>query len=475
MPSKELHLSVIDQTILRVYVRHLLFFAFPDPSVAGEAILVLANGLQAAIAEYPFLAGTVGPADPRTGKLTARYEDPAPCVTTSGIFYASFDLADSSEFNYVALKEEGMPPSRFPGSLFCPRLLKSHPGLEDQFAEGVTTMRKGEIPALAAQANFIPGGLVLSVYMHHSVMDGTGIGLFYKRWADNVRTRMTRQEESRTTAIDPSVSRLLLDTVGRIAAHDSISPCSELTTSPFSSESTRRGPVNVTAKIFTIPYQLISTLSSSLSSATSTRISSFTAIAALLWSHCVRARGPVLQSPSFILTTLGIAVDHRKRLGPPFEEGYMGNLALHTTATRSVDSLLLPAEITDKELAPLAVSIRQSLQSLSSKWVINRLALLSCISDVSTVRHSFQIAGGSDFFITSWTHIGADCEWDIPGTTSKKWEFFRKPRCTGDGGIVVLPRRKGEREPFEVLVQLVDEDMERLVEGMGSWAEKVVC
>jgi hypothetical protein len=79
-------------------------------------------------------------------------------------------------------------------------------------------------------------------------------------------------------------------------------------------------------------------------------------------------------------------------------------------------------------------------------------------------------------------NFGADWKWGIPGTTSDQPEFLRKVKeKSADGGIIILPRRRevvdGIEKPYEVLVRLAAEDMERLENekgGLKSWTERVV-
>lgn len=74
--------------------------------------------------------------------------------------------------------------------------------------------------------------------------------------------------------------------------------------------------------------------------------------------------------------------------------------------------------------------------------------------------------------------MGSRAKWCIPGTNTAVSDAVRKPWSTDEGGNIVLPRRGGGGDaPFEVLIQLVDEDMVRL-EGMEGglmeWVERVV-
>lgn len=88
---------------------------------------------------------------------------------------------------------------------------------------------------------------------------------------------------------------------------------------------------------------------------------------------------------------------------------------------------------------------------------------------------------------TSWLNFGADYRWGIPGTDlaedslGGRPEFIRRAYGPGDGGIIFLPRRRhvanDSEAPFEILVRLTEEDMDRVLKedgGLCSWSEAAV-
>ena len=66
-------------------------------------------------------------------------------------------------------------------------------------------------------------------------------------------------------------------------------------------------------------------------------VSIFNILAALVWIHVTRARQPHLGDHKE--SSIAIACDVRKRLDPPLEKKYMGNLAFGTKATMSIHTL----------------------------------------------------------------------------------------------------------------------------------------
>jgi hypothetical protein len=177
---KDFHLSLADQTTVRVYVQKVLFFPFPDGN-QEEALRVLEAGLRVTLAKFPFLAGTLSLAD--AGRLALRYPLDITDAHMAEIFQRK--MITDYEHTYAALKELGLPMSACDSKWFLPDVLRNNPGVPP-LGEGITNFKGNSMPALAIQASFIPGGLVLSVYNHHSVMDGTGTNTFMKYFADSV-------------------------------------------------------------------------------------------------------------------------------------------------------------------------------------------------------------------------------------------------------------------------------------------------
>ncbi|KAF2790997.1 hypothetical protein K505DRAFT_327196 [Melanomma pulvis-pyrius CBS 109.77] len=496
--SRDLHLSILDQTMLRQYVRNLLIFPFPDPSHTEAATNALRTGFSATLHQFPFLAGTIKQSDSPSTRLSLQYPEHIPPELVSRIFNSDFDLAANLIFHYDTLREGGMPPSRLPSDVFCPKVLRSHPGLDDPCAEGITSFAKGyPIPVIAAQANFIPGGLILSVYTHHSVVDGTGIARLYQVWSGHIRSHNCDEETpdsqhpssmsptpTQNNYTDPSLARRTIDT---FATPPSFAECPEVRI-PGTSASVpalRSTPYNLSAKVIVFTESKISSLSATLSAITNKRISAFIVLAAMLWSHITRARGPLLAEHDIQKTTLGIAIDHRKNLGPAITHSYLGNCATGLTTSLPLSTILSPLTITAESLAPVAVNISQSLSSVDLDWLKARISYFSRTPNSSALSLDLDIRNGPDLFITSWMHMGADYEWGIPGTMesgdgkSRRGGVptaIRKPHWASEGSIIVLPRQKIGSHDFEVSVCLEEAEMGKVVESLRRemWVERII-
>ena len=486
---KELHLTCLDQTVLRMYIRHLLVFPFPDPSYAEAAVNALRVGFTAVLADFPFLAGTILPSDSESRRITLKYPENVTSDLVSQILSISFDQAKNPNLDYESLGREGMPPLKLPGDLFCPELVRDHPGLDDRFAEGITRFKKGlSIPVFAAQANFIPGGLIVSVYAHHSAMDGNGLGQVYQIWSDHVRSHIRREQTpnlvapsaqsistAQDNATDPSYSRRTLDALAK--CFPSTTNLREVRTPGTTPTVLRNARYNLKAKIFVFKASKITSLSAQLSSKTNTHISIFTTLSALLWTHITRARSAVLAGKGIQKTELGIAFDHRKNLGSPFTRTFFGNCATGVTVPLPVSNLIPSGPLRAEDLASIAVDIAQSLSAVNLKWLQARLSYFSQTPNPSALSLNLDLVNGPDLFITSWLHMGADCDWGIPGTGNDGYPIaIRKPMCANEGSIVLLPRQKDGGQGFEALVCLEQGEMEAAGRslGEGMWLERII-
>jgi hypothetical protein len=118
---------------------------------------------------------------------------------------------------------------------------------------------------------------------------------------------------------------------------------------------------------------------------------------------------------------------------------------------------------------------------VNTDWVNQHLAFFKTIDPITDTECALRFSLGPDLYITSWQHFGAQLQWGIPGTASSHPEFIRRAYNPSDGGVNIMPRRRdpinGVDAPYEVVVRLATEDMERLLAeegGLSSWAERVI-
>lgn len=153
---------------------------------------------------FPFLAGTLTLADRKLGRLALNYPIEI-SEKEMGHLFRSKQIPLHEEhfpFTYEQLKRAGMPPSAFKSAMFVPEDFANYAGIPSN-GEGKVDFEKSDAPVMRVQAYFIPGGLVLSMYMHHSVLDFSGVTTFWQAYCANV-TKVSGLGEHEDFGIAPS-------------------------------------------------------------------------------------------------------------------------------------------------------------------------------------------------------------------------------------------------------------------------------
>jgi hypothetical protein len=143
--------------------------------------------------------------------------------------------------------------------------------------------------------------------------------------------------------------------------------------------------------------------------------------------------------------------------------------------------------VTNETILHVINMIKGTIAGVNNEWIDRHLSFFKSIEQIEDTECALALNFGSDIYITSWLNFGADYHWGIPGTDLGKNsldgrpEFIRRAYGPGDGGMIFLPRRRelvnGTEAPFEILVRLAEEDMDRVLSekgGLCSWAEAVV-
>lgn len=164
----------------------LTIFKFPDQTEAEAAIKALTDGLRLTLRRFPFLAGTLSLIDQEAGKLGLNYPTQ---ITDEDLHkllqHKQIPCDEKFPYTYEQLRRDGMPSSAFHAAMFVPDDFVDFPGIPE-FGEGQVDFNVSDAPVMRLQACFIPGGLVLSMYIHHSVLDFSGNATFWTAFSANV-------------------------------------------------------------------------------------------------------------------------------------------------------------------------------------------------------------------------------------------------------------------------------------------------
>ncbi|KAG9186365.1 trichothecene 3-O-acetyltransferase [Alternaria panax] len=493
--TKSFHLSCLDQNVVRVYIQTLCIFPFPDLNDAEMAIQALSAGLRLTLNKFPFLAGTLTLADRKAGKLTLNYPTEITSEQLNRVFRSKQIPHHETDFphTYEQLKRDGMPPSALRSAMFVPEDLANYAGIPRD-GEGKVDFDKSDAPAMRTQAFFIPGGLVLSMYMHHSVFDFSGVNLFWQTFSENV-SKISKQQLFEEHKIIDTGSVADKQSLLRKAVDEQITPPQTKGSAdcycdgPPQYLQTLPKETKCTQRLFVVPVSRVREYREVLRShfPENTPPTMCNVLAALVWTHVTRARASRLTKYGLAETSIGIATDLRRRQHPPVPADYMGNMALFSQGTMNISDLASEDRVTKSTIVNVIKTIKSTILDVDDEWVNRHLTFFKSIEEITDTEVALALTFGSDIYISSWLNFGADLSWGIPGTDLGKDslagrpEFIRRSYGPGDGGMIFLPRRRqlaNEQEaPFEILVRLAEEDMARVLNeegGLNCWADAVI-
>ena len=333
---------------------------FPDQNEAEAAIQALGDGLRLTLKRFPFLAGTLSLSDRAAGTLALKYPVEISNELMSNIFRSKQILFNERTFPYTyeQLKRDGMPPSAFKSAMFVPEDFINYPGIPSN-GEGKVDFERSDAPAMRVQAYFIPGGLVLANYMHHTVLDFSGVNTFWQTFCANVSLVsgngghadfgivIFQSYQSLLTALVPtsiadeqSLLRRAVDEELPSEPHErSAADCYCNGTYEYSK--TLPKETKCTQRLIVIPAARIREYRDQIrpyfpANAQPTQCN---VLAALVWTHVTRARAARLINSKYSETNIGIATDLRQRQHPPVPATYMGNMALFSKGTLKIADL----------------------------------------------------------------------------------------------------------------------------------------
>ena len=434
---KTMKLTPLDQIMVRGIVRMILCFPVPDPCKKAAVEETLRKALASTVKQMPFLSGFLRECDEVTKTAEVVY-------STQGSVELQVKDVSASLPSYEALQRRQMPPSELKDDLLSP--MKNMP-------------QKGQKihPVMAAQANFLDGGLLLCLCFHHSVLDGFGFATFLEMLGNNCKE-----------VPDHCYEKVAEDNMRRREFLNLTCPHEETKAGNFP-EYWKDDPdaivadsksVSVTSRLF---YMTASSLANLKAAAFPTDsgswISTHDALGALIWQCITRARAK--RHPQDTKTKFCVFVNARNRIVDLLPEKFVGNICIGAQAELST------TDVASSDLAALASRIRQSLKGLNRSYVLGLINHINNFGgNVNCIKPATQSCLGDDITLVSWADFKV---YDIDFGTLGKLDWFRCPWRTLDGTVKIMPERKGPRpgsteEGFEVNVELREDDMARLLQ-----------
>ncbi|KIW52868.1 hypothetical protein PV05_08481 [Exophiala xenobiotica] len=454
-----IHLSSIEHCMPRSYIRICLAYRLPNKEMLPSVVSRLNHFVRKTVDAKPYLSGyVVSTQEPskHVGGVEIHFSD------RDYVEYPKVNIrhltCDEVPYSYEELNEKGLPPS----------LIK--PELVSALAESADEERA---PVFRVQANVVEGGLIVSLYLHHCISDGTGVGLLISGSVLKDHSRFERHLDGQGYQT-PSLS-MRLDTFAHqksVVRQELSYSCPnqindrELQCKTFKPASEVNGCARIQGRgcVISIPLAGLAKLKEALEAhAGDSFISQNDALQALLWHSMTRARIPSLSADASVKESkLLMPVNIRNKLKKPLSEFYFG--AAIDFASAKMPLLHLDCS-SDTALATSALAIRRAIAAVNEPYIRQAIALARYADPNTDVRDlqasNMDRSKGADMYVTSWEKLPCYEATFEMGLGPPDW--VRKPWSRDPGSCIVLPQDE-RKDYLEVVIQMTEDDMARLLE-----------
>lgn len=484
-PTLSRPLTTWNQAALRGYIRQVHCF---ETDGGREALAVLRGNLEQALRlvclRMPYLAGELSLSKEQPGVILLHTregrERPQFRLMTS-------DVRGDKNLVYAKLRDRGFPASAFVGSVFN----TDHALCEDG----------PPIPVSQIHLLLVDGGILMCVFVYHSITDGVGVNYFLSAVAAALKEPDTFLHKplgypSRVDIPIPSASSKEMKDPEIARALSKQCPDLSLAGTGTNHESYMTGMFGVSeikfGGIFVFGPEKLRLVKDAVVSAGYSRTpSTFACLAALSWAFMTTTR----------LQTVGIAEESRKtntkcRIVIPtwwgdrlFHEqlrGYAGNAVAFTETWHGAADLFLVAESASTDLVNaksalmrLVQNLEATLGSVDEAFIKTRSTLFNNVADPRQLQYSFTPTDPKQLFFNSWRRLGADIEWTIPTAAGPKRtaaDAIRKSQSEwNESAGLIMPGRRDKPE-YEAVLSLDADSMESLRKNTAwkSWIDREI-
>ncbi|KAJ6786417.1 hypothetical protein PWT90_04039 [Aphanocladium album] len=446
-------LSAIDQIAPRDYLRTFLFFPLSPTADKHQIFDALYMALARTASEIPEILCCV---QLSTGSHREEVELLFDSAIGAEVHYTDYTSSRLRGLwtcgTFEQLEREHFPLSKIPGHLLF----------------GIATALSGEaqLPALTLHANFIQGGLVLNIRLHHVAGDGksnflltSALGTHFAAVTDEVTTlRGSTVQIIPRNDVSDNTYRVTLDEFAHFKLADD--DADSLKAAAIKNEEL------YTYGTFFISASRLALLKSRISGGcTETRLGTLHALSALLWSHVVAARD--IDSARYPEAKLSLTVDCRDRMeNSEIRSNYWGNFAEpNAVAMLPVDSLQQgAAHATTSIYVEAAQRVKHAIAAVDDTAVRRLNALLKQMPKATTLTWNVDRHPGPDMLlICIQAHRYNDIYFGKElGYMSAYRATVGDPEGKPDGRCVILPPRRGDSEGLEVTLYYDHRTLDRL-------------
>ncbi|KAF5254102.1 hypothetical protein FANTH_984 [Fusarium anthophilum] len=420
-PSAKQQLTPLDMNMPRLYGIRLVLCFPTNPDMDKRQIYEnLKKGLAHTVTSIPWISGQIGPEegqDPTTRKVQI-------LDSPSGFKFPYKDLTNTLP-SYAELQERHFPLAEFTTAQVGP----------------IDVMPQGpNQPVFAAQANFVEGGLLLTVGVHHSACDASALDAILSTWSHNTAVA-SGGSGSYSTFDVPSNDRMPLMEGDPGIVDEAAFPEYVLMPTPhpiegdLSSMSGFQMPP-LASHLFHFSTESLTKLKEKAGA-----FSSHDALCAFVWQRMTLARmhsGFFSDPPTEDSTTrFCFAVNIRSRLSPPLPSSYMGNASMGCVT----EKIAVASILSNNGLKQASATVRRSLKDFSSPGrITSTIGLLKSRPDPTDFKLSFNGFLGPDVVESSWADLGVyGHKW---GDAIGSLDAVRVPGEGSDGTMMILPRLK---------------------------------
>ncbi|KAI1437790.1 transferase family-domain-containing protein [Xylaria sp. CBS 124048] len=374
------------------YIRVAFTIELGDSYDADAVFGILKQGLEAAKGRIPTL-GCEGVPDTeakQAGVLKLRKYDDYDTI-------AMKDLRAPGAFphKYADIKAKAFPIAAFPSDLLWRRFTWPMPG--------------ERVPVVDIQANFIPGGLIMTCCFFHVFGDATSYYTWLETWAEECRRL---QGESGPRKEIPDIFFTDREKYMRPSGRNEGKPGDhpEILVIPFTPEGPPPKMISRehVGQIFRLTAEQVAALKADAVPSNASEpsdvkwISTNDALSALMWRSVMAAQFPLGELEGDPVSVFNIAVDGRMRTNPPVHPRTLGNWLGWVAPQLPIRKI-----VSSQSIADPAVAVRKAVLGLSDQYTDSLSTLFESVEDVNrVVAIAFTDVPGNNCVQTSWYNMG---------------------------------------------------------------------
>lgn len=422
-------ISDIDHTMPKIYVQIVEVFELPREAEKPKIVDNMIKGLEYTLSQFPILAGKLK-MDAENGRLWVSKK------RESSVGLSVRDVAESFP-SYEELERSDFPAASFKRHVLLPKAVT-----EKQLFSPLGDNQEDDTIISTFQINFIIGGLILGVAIHHNCSDGPGCDGFLTMWAKNSAavSRGTSFQALPKGVLDRSRLSAKKPDAARWKQLDQKFPILKDSGGPAPPPPADFKMPDLAIRMWHFPKSKTEELKRKAMSQTGAGwISTYDAIMSLLWKTITRSKLELLQPDLDKEVILAHGVNTRKIFDPPLPDTFMGNaVALARTESLRISDLLM-----DDNLPSLAQKVRASIKAITPQYVAELPEWVAGLEDrrwLNINMHSFL---GMDLATTSWQAMNVYQQHDFGFGVARAIRF---PDPQFEGYVFVYPSRAGVKE-----------------------------